>query len=126
MKAVGIAILVFLALSSEVLTHPLLDEQKRWIPRLHTWYLMGLHQGINDAGGISPRDWHTVNLMTQTQQAARADLSAMVKEILNRGEDIDADWAIRTYADLLKKRGLSCNHPLWTDTGTRDFCLGLK
>lgn len=126
MKNIGIAVLIFLMLPGAGLTHPLVDEQKRWIPRLHTLYLMGLYQGINDAGGISPRDWQIVNLMIQDQQAARSDLTAMVQEILDRGEEIDADWVIRNYADLLKKRGLGCNHPLWTDTGTRDFCLGLK
>lgn len=132
MKTITIVALIVLLLVGKGLTHPIIDEMKRSIPRLHAMYLTGLTEGIKTAGGASARDWDIINLLIDSQRAARADLNRMAKEILDKSEEItqfteiDLDWVIETYADLLKKRGFDCNHLLWTDTRTRDFCLGLK
>ena len=39
------------------------DAYKRFIPEMHRAYLAGLHQGINDAGGMRRSDWVIVDDM---------------------------------------------------------------
>ena len=41
------------------------DAFKRCLPEMHRTYLIGLYQGINDAGGMRPSDWAIVNDMQQ-------------------------------------------------------------
>lgn len=99
------------------------DAYKRFIPEVHRAYLVGLHQGINDAGGMRPNDWAIINDMMRRWNSTDDLLNGKLKERKQNGEAIRGNWVLKTYVTLLREHAFLCGHPIWTDTGTKDWCF---
>ena len=99
------------------------DAYKRLIPEAHRTYLVGLQQGINDAGGMRRSDWAIVNDMQQRWNSTYDVLNGKLQERKQNGEEITGAWVLKTYVALLREHAFLCGHPIWTDTGTKDWCF---
>ena len=100
------------------------DAYKRFIPEAHRTYLVGLfHQGINDAGGMRRSDWAIVNDMQQRWNSTYDLLNGKLQERKRNGEAITGGWVLKTYVTLLREHAFLCGHPIWIDTGTKDWCF---
>ena len=99
------------------------DAYKRFIPEVHRAYLIGLHQGINDAGGMRRSDWAIMNDMQQRWNSTDDLLKGKLQERKRNGEAITGGWVLKTYVTLLREHAFLCGHPIWTDTGTKDWCF---
>ena len=99
------------------------DAYKRFIPEMHRAYLVGLHQGINDAGGMRRSDWVHVDDMMRRWNSTDDLLNGKSGERKRNGEEMTGGWVLKTYVTLLREHGFLCGHPIWTDTGTKDWCF---
>ena len=99
------------------------DAYKRFIPEVHRAYLIGLHQGINDAGGMRPNDWAIINDMMRRWNSTDDLLKGQLQERKRNGEEITGSWVLKIYVTLLREHAFLCGHPIWTDTGTKDWCF---
>ena len=120
-----LAALLVLALAGTGRAHPTdwKDAYKRCIPQLHRTYLVGLYQGINDAGGMRRSDWAIVHDMQRRWDSTYDLLGGKLQERKRNGEEITGAWVLKTYVALLREHAFLCGHPIWTDTGTTDFCF---
>ena len=99
------------------------DTYKRFIPAIHEAYLVGLRQGINDAGGMQPSDWAILNDMQRRWDDTLSLLKRRLDERKQKGESVDGSLILATYVALLREHGILCGHPIWADTGTKDHCF---
>ena len=99
------------------------DAYKRFIPEVHRGYLVGLRQGINDAGGMRRSDWAIIDDMMRRWNSTDDLLKGKLQERKRNGEAITGGWVLKTYVSLLREHAFLCGHPIWTDTGTKDWCF---
>ena len=99
------------------------DTYKRFIPAVHEAYLVGLRQGINDAGGMRRSDWAIINDTRRRWDDTLSLLKRRMEESKQKEESIDGAWILATYVALLREHGILCGHPIWADTGTTDLCF---
>ena len=104
-----------------------MDESKRWVPRIHLFYLQGVERGLDYAGGGDYRTIITVGELLRTVRSARRQLIELGKETF--GSDLDGkltgEWALEQYKRFLARDGIvmGCEHPLWAETGSQNLCL---
>ena len=59
-----------------------------------------------------------------TQRNSTDDLlNGKLEERKQNGEAIRGNWVLKTYVTLLREHAFLCGHPIWTDTGTKDWCF---
>ena len=99
------------------------DTYKRFLPAIHEAYLVGLRQGINDADGMRPSDWAIINDTRRRWDDTLGLLKERAEERKQNGDEVDGAWILATYVSLLREHGILCGHPIWVDTGTKDWCF---
>ena len=114
MQHAKLFLLLVIFITSPVIAHDTPDDPREVVTIRHYSYILGMQASLASTGA-TPYEQMLINDFFSRWNEAVRDSKA-------RRQGLSDLEYFRVYTASLKKHGIQCGHPLWTDTFTNEFC----